>query len=159
MNILLVHPRDPDSFWSIGHALRLASKKAAFPPPGWLTVAAMLPRDCTLRLADPNVQTLRDEPLIAADSVLMSAMNVHQTSGRDVARRCAALARPLIWCGPLFTSGHRALPEVPHFVLGEAEDGPFEEPACHVPPPRRSRQPGGPSRRQISSTSADWFSA
>ena len=43
MNILLVYPKYPDTFWSFKHALKFISKKALHPPLGLLTVAAMLP--------------------------------------------------------------------------------------------------------------------
>jgi len=41
MKVLLVSPLTPDTFWSFKHALRFVSKRAAFPPLGLLTVAAM----------------------------------------------------------------------------------------------------------------------
>ncbi len=44
MKVLLLYPETPETFWSFRHALRLVSRKAAFPPLGLLTVAAMLPR-------------------------------------------------------------------------------------------------------------------
>ena len=44
MNILLVSPAVPDTFWSFRHVVHLLSKKAAYPPLGLLTVAGMLPR-------------------------------------------------------------------------------------------------------------------
>lgn len=37
MNILLVYPMYPDTFWSFKHALKFVSKKASFPPLGLLT--------------------------------------------------------------------------------------------------------------------------
>jgi len=43
MKILLVYPQYPDTFWSFRYALKFISKKAAFPPLGLLTVAALLP--------------------------------------------------------------------------------------------------------------------
>jgi hypothetical protein len=45
MNILLVSPRTPDTFWSFSHVMRLVGRKTAFPPLGLMTVAAMLPRN------------------------------------------------------------------------------------------------------------------
>ncbi len=45
MKILLVYPQYPDTFWSFKHALKFVSMKAAFPPLGALTVAAMLPEE------------------------------------------------------------------------------------------------------------------
>ena len=43
MNVLLIYPKFPDTFWSFNYALKFIRKKAAFPPLGVLTVAAMLP--------------------------------------------------------------------------------------------------------------------
>ena len=122
MKILLVSPKTPNTFWSFKHVLRFVAKKAAFPPLGLLTVAAMLPRDWQLRVVDLNVTRLDDADLRWADCVLLSAMIVHQESVREIARRCAALDRRIVAGGPLFTTGHAAFPEIPHFVLGEAEE-------------------------------------
>ena len=121
VNILLVYPRNPETFWSFEHVLRFVAKKSAFPPLGLLTVAAMLPSDWTLRLADLNVGPLRDEDLCWADYVFLSGMIVHRDSAHEIAARCAHLGKTVIAGGPLFTTGHRAFPEIGHFVLGEAE--------------------------------------
>ena len=122
MNILLVYPRNPESFWSFKHVLKFVSKKCAFPPLGLLTVAAMLPRDWRLRLVDLNVCELHDDQILEADYVMLSGMIVHKQSAHEIAARCAALDRTVIAGGPLFTTGHHAFPEIRHFVLGEAED-------------------------------------
>lgn len=122
MKILLISPKTPDTFWSFKHVLRFVAKKAAFPPLGLLTVAAMLPREWQLKVADLNVRPLKDADIIEADYVFLSAMIVHQESVREIARRCAAHGKAIIAGGPLFTTGHEAFPEIPHFVLGEAEE-------------------------------------
>lgn len=122
MNILLVSPQTPDTFWSFKHVLKFVSKKAAFPPLGLLTVAAMLPRDWQLRVVDLNVERLTDEDLRRADWVMISAMIVHQESVRQIVAQCAAFGKRVIAGGPLFTTGHEAFPEIQHFVLGEAEE-------------------------------------
>lgn len=122
MNILLVSPQTPDTFWSFKHVLKFVSKKAAFPPLGLLTVAAMLPRDWQLRVVDLNVERLTDEDLRRADWVMISAMIVHQESVRKIVAQCAAFGKRVIAGGPLFTTGHEAFPEIQHFVLGEAEE-------------------------------------
>jgi len=106
--------------------LPFVAKRAAFPPLGLLTVAAMLPADWELRLVDQNVAPLSDEQVLWADYVFLSAMIVHRDSAREVALRCAALGRPVVAGGPLFTTGHAGFPEIPHFVCGEAE-GVIEE--------------------------------
>ncbi|MCX6954778.1 MAG: B12-binding domain-containing radical SAM protein [Verrucomicrobia bacterium] len=122
MNILLVSPKTPNTFWSFKHVLRFVAKKAAFPPLGLLTVAAMLPRDWHLKVVDLNVARLDDRDLRWANWVLLSAMIVHRESVREIAERCAAAGRRIIAGGPLFTTGHESFPEIPHFVLGEAEE-------------------------------------
>jgi hypothetical protein len=43
MKILMVYPTYPNTYWSFHYALKFISKKAAFPPLGLLTIAAMLP--------------------------------------------------------------------------------------------------------------------
>lgn len=122
VNVLLVYPRNPESFWSFRHVLRFVSKKCAFPPLGLLTVAAMLPRQWNLQVVDTNVYDLSDEQIHWADFVLLSGMIVHRQSAHEIAGRCASLGKPVVAGGPLFTTGHAEFPEIPHFVLGEAED-------------------------------------
>ncbi|HET9765168.1 MAG TPA: DUF4070 domain-containing protein [Casimicrobiaceae bacterium] len=121
MNVLLVYPRNPDTFWSFKHVLKFVAKKSAFPPLGLLTVAAMLPREWNLRLVDVNVENLSDGAIRAADYVFLSGMIVHRDSAHEIAHRCAALGRTVVAGGPLFTTGHGDFPEIRHFVLGEAE--------------------------------------
>jgi len=122
MKILLVYPQSPDTFWSFKHALRFVSKKSTFPPLGLLTIAAMLPVEWELKLVDTNVERLKDRDIRWADFVFLSAMIVHEDSVREIAARCSKLDRKIIAGGPLFTTGHQRFPEIPHFVLGEAED-------------------------------------
>ncbi|HUL95230.1 MAG TPA: DUF4070 domain-containing protein [Usitatibacter sp.] len=121
MKVLLVYPRDPDTFWSFRHVLGFVAKRAAFPPLGLLTVAAMLPSDWELKLVDTNVTPLMDRDIAWADWVMLSGMIVHKDAAHEIAQRCAALGRPVIAGGPLFTTGHAEFPGIPHFVLGEAE--------------------------------------
>jgi len=122
VKILLVYPRSPESFWSFQHVLKFVAKKSAFPPLGLLTVAAMLPANWNLRLADLNVRELSDDDIRWADYVFLSGMIVHKDSAHEIARRCTALGRTVIAGGPLFTTGHAEFPEIAHFVLGEAEN-------------------------------------
>ena len=122
MRVLLVYPATPETFWSFKHVLRFVSKRAAFPPLGLLTVAALLPVDWQVKLVDLNVNRLTDADLNWADYVMLSAMIVHKTSVSEIVSRCRALGKPIIAGGPLFTTGHASFPEIDHFVLGEAEE-------------------------------------
>src|SRR5436190_3863283 len=122
MKVLLVYPKNPDTFWSFKHVLRFVSKRSTFPPLGLLTIAAMLPGDWQLKLVDLNVERLKENDLRWADYVMISAMIVHRNSVNEVVARCNALKKPVIAGGPLFTTGHEEFPQVQHFVLGEAEE-------------------------------------
>ncbi|RJX17412.1 MAG: DUF4070 domain-containing protein [Desulfobulbus sp.] len=121
MNILLVYPEYPDTFWSFKHALRFVSKKAAFPPLGLLTVAALLPGNWQKKLVDLNVEGLPDSLLAWADYVFLGAMLVQANSAREVIERCRKRGRKIVAGGPLFTARHEHYPEIDHFVLNEAE--------------------------------------
>jgi len=58
VNILLVYPEFPDTFWRFKHALSFIRKKASSPPLGLMTIATMLPEDWNKRLIDLNIQSL-----------------------------------------------------------------------------------------------------
>ena len=121
MRILLVYPEHPDTFWSFKHALKFISKKAAFPPLGLLTVAAMLPKEWEKKLVDMNTVNLSDRDLKWADYVFISAMAVQKNSVRNIIKRCKKLGRRIVAGGPLFTTGDEGFDEVDHLVLNEAE--------------------------------------
>ena len=121
MRILLVYPQYPDTFWSFKHALKFVSKKAAFPPLGLLTVAAMLPEGWEKRLVDMNVARLTDGDIKWADYVFISAMVVQKDSVKEVITQCKKMEAKIVAGGPLFTTGHEEFDGVDHFVLGEAE--------------------------------------
>jgi radical SAM superfamily enzyme YgiQ (UPF0313 family) len=121
MKILLVYPKCPDTYWSFRYAMPFIGKKAAFPPLGILTVAAMLPESWDLRLVDMNVDRLSDHDLLWADYVFISAMTVQRESVQEVLARCLDLRVKTVGGGPLFTTCHDDFPQVDHLVLGEAE--------------------------------------
>ncbi len=121
MNILLVYPEFPDTFWSFKHALSFIHKKASTPPLGLLTVAAMLPRDWNKKLIDTNVCGLTDMDLAWADYVFISAMEVQRSSAHLMISRCKEAGVKVVAGGPLFTFEYEQFPEVDHLVLNEAE--------------------------------------
>jgi radical SAM superfamily enzyme YgiQ (UPF0313 family) len=121
MNVLLVYPEFPDTFWSFKHALKFVLKKASLPPLGLLTVAAMLPKEWGKRVVDVNVRRLRDQDVAWADLVLISAMIAQRESTRDLMARFRAAGKTIVAGGPLFSAEHAEFPEVDHFVLDEAE--------------------------------------
>ena len=121
MNILLIYPKYPDTFWSFKHALKFISKKALHPPLGLITVAAMLPGEWKKRLIDMNVANLKDKHLEWADYVFIGGMAVQKESVREVIGRCKAAGVKIVAGGPLFTANPEEYPDVDHLILNEAE--------------------------------------
>ena len=121
MKALLIYPAIPDTFWSFKHILKFVRKKAAHPPLGILTVAAMLPRDWDIRIVDMNVESLTDETIGWADLVFVSAMLVQKESAREAIDRCHGLGRKIVGGGPIFITARADFDDVDYLVLNEAE--------------------------------------
>jgi radical SAM superfamily enzyme YgiQ (UPF0313 family) len=120
-NALLIYPEVPATFWSFKRALGFIGKKAASPPLGLLTVAAMLPAKWSVRLVDATVRRLTDKQLGWADYAFISGMIVQRESARGIIARCNEAGVKVVAGGPLFTSEHKDFDGVDHFVLNEAE--------------------------------------
>jgi radical SAM superfamily enzyme YgiQ (UPF0313 family) len=121
MNVLLIYPEFPDTFWSFTYALPFIGKKAAFPPLGLITVAALLPEQWNKRLVDSNIESLTDEDLAWADMVFIGGMAIQRRSAQQIIARCHAADKKIVAGGPLFTIEPDAFNEVDHLVLDEAE--------------------------------------
>jgi len=121
MNILLIYPEFPDTFWSFKHALKFVGKRAALPPLGLLTIASMLPQEWSKRLVDVNVRSLTKKDLAWADCAFISAMVVQRESAHRIVAQCKEAGLRIVVGGPLFQIEHDKFEAVDHFVLNEAE--------------------------------------
>ncbi len=121
MNVILIYPEFPDTFWSFKHALKFIRKKATLPPLGLLTVAALMPAAWNKRLVDLNVAPLTDADLAWADLAFIGAMVVQRTQVHTLIARCKRAGLKVVAGGPIFTDEHDQFPEVDHFILNEAE--------------------------------------
>lgn len=121
MNVLLIYPQYPDSFWSFKHVMRFISKKATVPPLGLITVSAMLPKTWKKKLVDMNVSILQKEDIIWADYVFISAMYIQKESVDKIIEECRKYETCIIAGGPLFTQEYENYPQIDHFILNEAE--------------------------------------
>lgn len=121
MNVLLIYPAFPDTFWSFNYALKFVGKKAAYPPLGLLTVAAIFPEEFHKRLVDVNVDRLTEDDLAWADMAFIGAMAVQRDSAKHIIGRCRARGLKVVAGGPLFTAEPDAFGDVDHLVLDEAE--------------------------------------
>ena len=121
-NILLVYPEFLETFWGFRGLLKVIGRKAAFPPLGLLTVAAMLPKAWPKKLVDLNVRGLTPEDIAWADCVFISAMTTQKGSAKEVIARCKKLGKPVVLGGPILEAGCDDFPGVSHFLLGEVEN-------------------------------------
>jgi radical SAM superfamily enzyme YgiQ (UPF0313 family) len=122
MNALLVYPEFPDTYWSFKHALKFLGKRAAQPPLGLMTVAALLPDEWNKRLVDTNVERLRDRDLAWADVVLLSGMHIQLDPLLEIVERCRARGLRTVVGGPIASSVPAAELKADHVVIGEAEE-------------------------------------
>jgi radical SAM superfamily enzyme YgiQ (UPF0313 family) len=121
MNALLIYPEFPETFWSFTHALKFVGKRAAQPPLGLMTIAALLPHAWKKRLVDVNVERLRDRDLDWADVVMLSAMHIQGESLANIVERCRAKGLRTVVGGPIASSVPSAELKADHVVIGEAE--------------------------------------
>src|SRR5690349_19028485 len=112
MKGLLLYPEFPaSSFWSYRHIMPMVGAKAAFPPLGLLTFAALMPSTWSFELLDLNVRRPDDDELreriSAADAVFVSAMSVQKRSLVQLLDGPArGLATPWVLGGP-YPSSYR----------------------------------------------------
>lgn len=121
-NALLIYPKHPPTYWGNNYALDLLGIRAAFPPLGLLTVAAMFPSKYDLRVVDMNVNSLEDSDLEWADLAFTSSMIPQRPSLDQVIKRCNLAHVPVIAGGPHPTTFHEEMEGVTHFVLDEVEE-------------------------------------
>jgi len=121
MNILLVYPEMPQTYFKLDNILKILGKKMSFAPVGLLTVASMLPKEWNKKLIDKNVKPLLDSDVEWADLVMISAMNAHVPGIAPVIEQCKKFNKKIAAGGPLFTHEHLKFPEIDYFILNEAE--------------------------------------
>lgn len=121
MNILLVYPEMPDTFYAMKHFTKVIGKKAAYPPLGLLTIASLLPKEWNKKLVDLNIEDLKNDKLEWADYVFLSAMNVQELSVKEITEKCKNADVKVIAGGPLFAHEHERFSNIEHFILNEAE--------------------------------------
>jgi len=122
MKILLIYPEYENTFWNVKKVLRLLGKKAAYPPLGLLTVAAMLPGEWEKKLVDMNCGPLKEEHIEWADHILVSSIVGQKQSTKKVVKTVHRAGRAVIAGGSLFTTCSDEFPDIDTIVMGEAEE-------------------------------------
>jgi radical SAM superfamily enzyme YgiQ (UPF0313 family) len=123
IKVLMVWPRFPSSYWSLGEATQIVPERSLVPPLGLITVAALCPKRWEIRLLDLAFQELSDEDLLWADLVMVSAMQVQRDDAHRTLERAAKIGRRTMIGGPYASSEPDALlPLADHVVVGEPDE-------------------------------------
>jgi len=100
----MVHPGFPYSYWSLDRLCRQSGWKTLIPPLGLLTVAALLPRDWQIRLADENARPTPEADWTWADVVMVSGMLVQKEGLLALIRGARARGKRVVAGGPATSS-------------------------------------------------------
>ncbi len=123
LKALMIWPRFPPSFWGFEGVLDIIPERSMIPPLGLVTVAALCPAHWEIRLLDLCFDELRDEDLLWADLVMVSAMHAQRTGTLAVLGRARALERRTFIGGPWASSEPEfLLTQADHVMVGEAEE-------------------------------------
>jgi radical SAM superfamily enzyme YgiQ (UPF0313 family) len=115
MNVLLLYPRFPKSFWSFEKTLALVGRKAMLPPLGLVTVAAILPQTWNFKLVDLNLREVTEAEWAWAETVVLSAMIVQKTDLLDQIKEAKRRGKKVAVGGPYPTA-------IPHEVTDVGAD-------------------------------------
>ncbi|HUY81383.1 MAG TPA: B12-binding domain-containing radical SAM protein [Acidobacteriaceae bacterium] len=123
LKVLMVWPRFLPSFWGFEGVLSMLPESSVMPPLGLITVAALCPANWQIRLLDRAFEDLRDEDLLWADLVMVSAMIAQRTDTLATLDRASALNRRTFIGGPWASSEpNLLLAHADHVLVGEAEE-------------------------------------
>lgn len=121
--VLMVWPRFPPSFWGFEGVLDIIPERSVMPPLGLITVAALCPASWNIRLLDRAFEELRDQDLLDADLVMVSAMLAQRADTLSILHRARALGRRTFIGGPWASSQPELLlAHADHVLVGEAEE-------------------------------------
>jgi radical SAM superfamily enzyme YgiQ (UPF0313 family) len=121
MNVLLLYPLFPKSFWSFEKMLDLIDRKVMLPPLGLVTVAAILPQEWNYKLVDRNVRDVTEEEWDWADTVIMSAMIVQKEDMLAMIKESKRRGKLVGVGGPYPTALSGEVAEADYLILDEGE--------------------------------------
>src|SRR6202521_2705978 len=123
IKVLMIWPKIPPSFWSFQDMINLVPEKTTMPPLGLITVAALCPKNWTIRLIDRAFDELLDADILWADLVMISGMHVQKTDLIDILARARRLGKRTMVGGPYASREPEALLALAdHVVVGEPDE-------------------------------------
>jgi radical SAM superfamily enzyme YgiQ (UPF0313 family) len=123
MNVLLLYPRFPKSFWSFEKMIELMGRKALIPPLGLITVAAILPQEWNYKLVDLNVREVTEAEWSWSEMVICSAMIVQKPDLLAQIQEAKRRGKRVAVGGPYATALPNEVSEVgaDYLILDEGE--------------------------------------
>jgi radical SAM superfamily enzyme YgiQ (UPF0313 family) len=123
LNVLLIWPKFPPSFWGFEGVLQMLPEAAMTPPLGLITVAALCPTSWSLRLLDHAFDEINDDDYRWADLVMVSSMHAQRVDTQAVLARARSFGKRTFIGGPWASSEpDRLLTMSDHVMAGEAEE-------------------------------------
>ncbi|MGC8908280.1 MAG: B12-binding domain-containing radical SAM protein [Desulfomonilaceae bacterium] len=104
MNVLLINPKTPPTFWSFPEQVFFSGRRAVVPPLGLLTVAALLPAHWNARVVDLDARELEQADWDWADVVMLSGMIVQKHSMLSVIEEAKQRHKTVVVGGPYVSS-------------------------------------------------------
>jgi radical SAM superfamily enzyme YgiQ (UPF0313 family) len=121
-NVLMIYPRfSAESFWNYSVTAELFGARYPTIPLGLITLAAMLPRQWTVRLVNRNTEPLDEADLEWADLVMTGGMLFQQTDSLRLIGLAHTHGKPIAIGGPDATSSPHIYSAADFRVLGEVE--------------------------------------
>jgi radical SAM superfamily enzyme YgiQ (UPF0313 family) len=121
MNVLLIYPRFPKSFWSFEKTIELLDRKAMLPPLGLVTVAAILPQEWNYKLVDINVREITEAEWDWAELVVCSAMIVQKEDLLAKISEAKLRGKKVAIGGPYPTALPQEVASADYLILDEGE--------------------------------------
>src|SRR5438093_7992561 len=122
MRCLLISPRFSEfSYWNYREVCELFGARYPSAPLGLVTVAALLPREWTIRLLDLNVREMDTALLDWADIVMTGGMIPQQRNLLSLIELCHARGKRVVVGGQDPTSQPEVYADADYLVLDEGE--------------------------------------
>ncbi|MGO9396060.1 MAG: B12-binding domain-containing radical SAM protein [Desulfobaccales bacterium] len=115
MQVLLINPKFPHSYWSFEETNKISGHRALLPPLGLITAGALLPLEWELRLVDLNARCLSHADWNWPDLVMLTAMVIQQQGLLALIKEAKQRGKTVVVGGPYVTS-------VPQEVLAAGAD-------------------------------------
>ena len=96
MQVLLLNPKFPYSFWSFDRVCEMIGCKTLFPPLGLITVAALLPAAWEIRLKDLNAESVGEADWEWADLVMMTGMLIQRENLLELIREAKQRQKKIV---------------------------------------------------------------